>query len=215
MTRGYFASQGINASVRTVRLRRKDGEVPNRTATLDVASLMSKYRGGSARQVADVIITNVRFLQKFFPRVLMSPDGPIKPGKEDRSTSPPTKQQHLDGRFDLADQRYTSTQLAMRELVQTRSILKRADGLPDIEVVASGGEGEDGAWFAYEGLARESYKVASKSKVSSGCRPRPLPQRQADSRWSEWWQARTTKAHRRSTPSLPSLKSTFAATRRR
>ncbi|GAA5982896.1 hypothetical protein JCM10908_006824 [Rhodotorula pacifica] len=149
MTRGYFGSAGIDGAVRTVRLHRT-AERPNRIAALDMASLAPKYWGADDRMEANIIMTNIRRLQVFFPRVVLAPDGPLKPGKEDRTTSPPRKQQHLSGEFDLASSAYMGMQLATFELLEQRAVLEGSAGMADVEAVMTGGEGEAGAWLAYE-----------------------------------------------------------------
>lgn len=160
MTRGHFSQIGINASVSLVRLMRPT-EPPRHTAVLDLFGLAGRFWGKSTRQTA-VIYSTIRSLQDWFPRSLSGKEGVVKPGKETRIGQGKTiKQQHLSGAFSLDSPTpaYLGARLAMAELVDDQRVVPGTDDIPDVEFLNTGGEGEMGAFLAYEAeLEREGVK---------------------------------------------------------
>lgn len=110
MTRRYFASIAIRRSLTTVRIRRPK-KPPKRIAVVDLGS--AGHRPASTRVAANYIKHKILHLHDFFPRLRLGADSCVKPGKEDRTTTPPTKQQHLSGTFPLSLPKYAPQNLAV------------------------------------------------------------------------------------------------------
>jgi hypothetical protein len=158
MTRGFFAQIGIKASVFYVRLSRTT-EPPRRTGAIDLFGLAGRFWGRSARQTADIVYSTMRSLQDWFPRLLSGQEGVVKPGKETRlGEGKVVKQQHLSGMFSLnaPTPAYLGARLAMAELVDDQRVVPGTEDVSDVEFLNTGGEGEMGAFLAYEAeLERE------------------------------------------------------------
>lgn len=154
MTRGLFASVGINKNVTTVSISPPSSSSKD-VCVIDLYSLAPRFFNLGVRAGADQITHMLSTLQRWFPRMIIGEEGTIKPGKEVRSPSGGvvSKQGYTSGDFSIVSSRYMASRLALADMLMARGPL--SDGCANVEVILSGGDGEDAAWVGAEGeLAR-------------------------------------------------------------